>query len=294
MASHNESFQVLVHPYEGPAKGACAYELGNTSSRNAIIFVGGLSDGPHTVPYIRTVAKHLASATSVSYSVFEIRLRSAFTGFGTASLKDDVEDIAALVKHLRSIGKDKIVLFGHSTGCQDCMEYTNYAKHENPPVDGFILQAPVSDREGLDFICSDKAGLDLASDWLAQGKGDHCLPPDAIPSVLGKPPMSAYRLHSLRAKGGDDDYFSSDFDDETVTRIWGRYEKPVLVLHSGADEFVPPTVNQEALNERYRRANPLVSKLSGLIPEAEHAVLGDEAREWLAIRVIEFLKTLEH
>lgn len=122
MASTNP-FPVTVHPYKSPTRGACAYELGtNVASKNAIIFIGGLGDGPHTVAYIRTVARHLETAgKELEYSVFEIRLRSSFIGFGTTSLTNDVEDIAALVKYLRGLGKEKIVLFGHSTGSQVCL-----------------------------------------------------------------------------------------------------------------------------------------------------------------------------
>ncbi|PFH60915.1 hypothetical protein XA68_10113 [Ophiocordyceps unilateralis] len=293
MGSSDAPFSVLVHPYRSPSRGTCAYELGNTSARNAVIFIGGLSDGPHTTPYILTVSRRLEEASDLGYSVFEIRLRSAFTGFGTSSLKNDVEDIAALVNHLRGLGREKIVLFGHSTGCQDCMEYAHAAKHNSPPVDGFILQAPVSDRESLDLFSPDfQATLDLANSWIAQGKADDCLPRNMVPSALGAP-VSAYRLHSLWAKGGDDDYFSSDLDDETVARFWHRFTKPVLVLHSERDEFVPPNIDQAALNAKYRSANALVSPLSGLIPGTGHTVLEEEARQWLARRVEQFLRTLD-
>lgn len=111
-------FPVTVHPFQSPTPLSCAYELGSSSSKNALVFIGGLGDGPHTVPYIRAVAKKLESATGLGYSVFETRLRSSFTGFGYSRLSDDVADISALVKHLRGIGKQKIVLMGHSTGCQ--------------------------------------------------------------------------------------------------------------------------------------------------------------------------------
>lgn len=118
MAVTDSPFSVLAHPYDSPTAGACAYEMGRTSARNALIFIGGLQDGPHTTPYIRTVSKLLEQAEDVNYSVFEIRLRSSFIGYGTTSLADDVADISALVKYLRSIGREKIVLLGHSTGCQ--------------------------------------------------------------------------------------------------------------------------------------------------------------------------------
>lgn len=113
-----EPFSVTVHPFPSRTRKNCAYEMGNTSARNALVFIGGLKDGPHTTPYIWTVAKRLEEATQLGYSVFEIRMRSSFNGFGTSSLKKDVEDISSLVSYLRGRGKDKIVLMGHSTGCQ--------------------------------------------------------------------------------------------------------------------------------------------------------------------------------
>lgn len=80
---------------------------------------------------------------------------------------------------------------------------------------------------------------------------------------------------------------------EKVNKYWGRFKQPVLALHSEKDEFVPDSIDQKVLNKRYRDANPVVSSLSGLIPNTGHTVLEDEAREWLAKRVIEFLETLK-
>lgn len=111
-------FPLLAHPYRSPTRGSVAYEMGNAAARNAIVFIGGLKDGPHTTGYIRTVARELEKLPELSYSVFEIRMRSSFDGFGTARLADDVQDIVALVKYLRSLHREKIILFGHSTGCQ--------------------------------------------------------------------------------------------------------------------------------------------------------------------------------
>lgn len=117
--AESKPFPVTVHPYPSRAvRDACLYELGSSSACNALLFVGGLGDGPHTVPYIRKVAAKAGAATGLSYSVFETRIRSSFSGFGWNSLANDVEDISDAVKYLRSIGKDKIVLMGHSTGSQ--------------------------------------------------------------------------------------------------------------------------------------------------------------------------------
>lgn len=117
MATHS-TFPVIVHPYRSAVRGSCAYEIGTAGAQNAIVFIGGLKDGPHTSPFIWTVADCIKKEGKVDYSVFEFRMRSSYNGYGTSSLSDDVDDTSSLVKYLRSIGKQKIVLFGHSTGCQ--------------------------------------------------------------------------------------------------------------------------------------------------------------------------------
>lgn len=112
-------FTTTVHHYKSPhTPGACAYEVGLPGAKNAYVFIGGLGDGPHTVPYPRAVAGHLESLPDLSYSVFEIRMKSSFEGWGLSSLVQDAEEISALVQYLRGIGRQTIVLNGHSTGCQ--------------------------------------------------------------------------------------------------------------------------------------------------------------------------------
>lgn len=118
MSSLNAPFPVLAHPYTSHVSGAVAYESGNTKASNALVFVGGLTDGPHSIPYVRTVAQKLEETPEIDFSLFEIRTRSSFLQFGMSSLNNDVDDIGSLVTYLRSIEKKKVVLLGHSTGCQ--------------------------------------------------------------------------------------------------------------------------------------------------------------------------------
>ncbi|KAK7742136.1 hypothetical protein SLS53_004722 [Cytospora paraplurivora] len=292
----SKPFPVTVHPYTSKVfRNAALYELGSSSARNTLLFVGGLGDGPHTVPYIRTVAAKIEAAEDLSYSVFEIRIRSSFSGFGWNSLANDVEDISAAVKYLRSIGKEKVVLMGHSTGSQDSIEYTNYEKYHNEPVDGFIIQGSVSDREALP-IDKGKENVDklvaIATDMIKSGRGDDAVPKSQLPVELDPWPITAYRLHSLAGVGGDDDYFSSDLPDERVAEIWGRVKQPILVVPSAKDQFVPPTVDFEKLLAKWKSFGQAISDLSGLIPEANHTVDPPSSREWLADRVVRFLRGL--
>ncbi|PSR90374.1 duf1749 domain-containing protein [Coniella lustricola] len=298
VASQDTAFTVKAHPYASPGvKSAHLYELGASSARNALLFVGGLMDGPHTVPYVPKLAAELEFAAGLSYSVVEIRIRSSFSGFGWGSLTEDVEDISAAVKYLRGIGKEKVVLMGHSTGCQDCMEYSKYDKHGNEPVDGFVIQAPVSDREALVYALSqeDVEGLVSKSNAMIRaGQKDDVVPKSSLPA--GFPfecPVTAYRLHSLCAPGGDDDFFSSDLSDDQVAVIWSSVKQPILILPSGEDEYVPPTISAEKLVAKWRSHCPTASDLSALIPGSNHNVAPSSSQQWLSERVVSFLKTLE-
>lgn len=108
-------FPVTVHPFPSPTPDSCAYERGSSSARNALVFIGGMTAGPQTTD-LTYLAKMLESSDTLDFSLWEFRMRSSYSGFGYSSLANDVEDTAALVKYLRSIGKEKIVLMGSSTG----------------------------------------------------------------------------------------------------------------------------------------------------------------------------------
>lgn len=81
------------------------------------------------------------------------------------------------------------------------MEYTDYAKHNNEPVEGFILQGPVSDRDALDLVMSNpQPSIDLANKMVAEGRAQDVMPGDMVPAVIVAP-ISAYRFLSLGTKG---------------------------------------------------------------------------------------------
>ncbi|EAQ93734.1 hypothetical protein CHGG_01969 [Chaetomium globosum CBS 148.51] len=203
-------FQLTVHPFPSPTHNSCAYERGPSSAKNALVFIGGLTTGPHATNL--TVLAKALEQSALDYSLWEFHMRSSYSGFGYSSIANDVEDTAALVKYLRGIGKDKIVLMGASTGCQDCLEYTDRNKYQTPPVDGYILTSPVSDRESIVLFMSPEESaksLQVAKDMIADGRKDEPMPKQHLPFVFTTP-VTAYRWHSLAAKGGDEDYLSSD------------------------------------------------------------------------------------
>ncbi|KAI0024974.1 hypothetical protein F4780DRAFT_486986 [Xylariomycetidae sp. FL0641] len=290
-------FTTTVHHFDSPTPHACAYESGLTDAKNALVFIGGLGDGPHTVPYPRVIAQKLEAEPELSFSVFEFRLKSSFLGFGFVRLADDVADVSALVKYLRSIGRQKVVLMGHSTGSQDCMEYTSPA-HKLEPVEGLILQAPACDRDAL-LMEMDHARLDqsikTAKDLIAAGKGHERMPLEHLPPSFQGTPISAWRWNALSAPDGEDNYFSPELPDEVAASYWQRVDKPIMMLHSGNDEYVPQSVDKKGLIQRWRKmCRPgMASELSGVIPGADHRVEVPESEDWLANTVVKFLRGIK-
>ncbi|OJJ51501.1 hypothetical protein ASPZODRAFT_399542 [Penicilliopsis zonata CBS 506.65] len=166
----SKSHSGVLHQY---APKLVAFEFASSSSDakkpNSLLFIGGLTDGLCTVPYVEHLAKALEDT---DWSVFSVLLSTSYKGWGVGSLDKDIEEIAKCVRFVRDYKAEselesepgKVVIMGHSTGSQDVLHYlcsenpTPYRasgpkdKLEHvirPEVDGAILQAPVSDREAL-------------------------------------------------------------------------------------------------------------------------------------------------
>ncbi|KAJ4392357.1 hypothetical protein N0V85_007121 [Neurospora sp. IMI 360204] len=313
-----EPYRVLVHNYPShdpeSNRFAQAYEYEtNSRKRNALIFVGGLGDGPHGIPYVKKIADAIVGESD--YAVYEPRLSSAFSAWGYGSLYNDVKEISALVKYLRTetFKMDRIVLMGHSTGCQDCMYYATHGDEMGlEKVDGFILQGPVSDREAILAVFEEESpgkgqarmelSVKVAKKMISEGTAHGCMPREWLPKEFWASPVSAYRWSSLASFGGDDDYFSSDLPDEKLAEIWGKVSKPTLILPSENDEHVPEWIDVVDMLDKWKSfcKEEVISSLSGLIPEADHRVEhgpagepADLAQGWLCDRVHAFLKQLE-
>jgi len=189
---------------------------------------------------------------------------------------------------------------GHSTGCQDVIEYLTGAACENrPTIDGGIIQAPASDREAIVMEMDPDHYLHaiaVATKMIEDGAGDEIVPAVEINGIFPCP-VSAKRWLSLASPyhDGDDDYFSSDLKDEQLLKSFGALPKgsPICVLFSGADEYIPEAVDKEAQISRWteiaRRGEGCVDEVnSGIIEGASHNLDGnaDEVVNSLVNRVL--------
>jgi pimeloyl-ACP methyl ester carboxylesterase len=266
------------------------------------ILLGGLSDGFVPVPYTNALSDMcchfqlpedwevnaaMAKPTDVKttdgslqrqernpqqvWSLIQPILSSSYTGFGHDNLDRDVREMDELIHYLLvHRNGQKVVLIGHSTGCQQIVHYLKYGAFRTS-IDAAVLQAPVSDREAATIVDTGSSSttgtletelehmqklkfyIDTATRLkLEENKGDEMMPRDAFWA-----PITANRYWDLMAKGGKDDYFSSDYTEEElrdrlshITTLSKTLHR-VLVVFSGADEFVPKHVDSKSLTRRF-------------------------------------------
>lgn len=275
----------ILHKYDNEH---VAFEFTPTKLPNVLIMIGGMTDGLLTVPYVTELPQLLAP---YKYSVIQIQLTSSFKGWGTTSLRQDVEEIKSLVEYLKNDQQrsGKIVLMGHSTGSQDVMTYLlTYPDI----VDAGIMQASVSDREAFAMNGSSeelRVLTDRALELCKMGKSNQLLS-DEYSKYAFNTPITAYRWCSLLILGGDDDYFSSDLPVDAFEKSFGQLRKPFLVAYSADDEFVPGKVDKQQLIDCWKSVTDpkFWSKHSGLVGGATHNCESKEARDNLFKMVVAF------
>ncbi|KAJ5668858.1 hypothetical protein N7462_009928 [Penicillium macrosclerotiorum] len=322
------------------------YTRGSPRKPHTLLFVGGLGDGLGSVEYLGDIVRAL---DSTEWTVFNLILSSSYGGWGMGRLGKDIDEIAQAVEYIREYktpqyGAGKVVIMGHSTGSQDVMHYINcpnprpanpiFDKDWEPilrtPVDGAIMQAPVSDREGILWVIKcgtardspaamrelyNKAVEEARRNTYEDNNSVDTVVPLSVTGRIGYPPtapVSSRRFLSLVSpdspeKPEEDDLFSSDLSDTRLKETFGMVgrrallNQKLLVLYSGRDQSVPPWVNKEELLKRWQRAINVEGRefwdhRSMVIPNASHALSDSdqaEPRRILVERVTSYLNDIQ-
>lgn len=283
----------ILHRYSGQltAFQHTRFDSRSREIENVLLWVGGLSDGLITVGY----PTYLAHSLPPTWTLVEVMLRSSYDQFGIASLAQDAEDLEECVTYFSSrkkMNSGKVVIMGHSTGCQDVMEYLTRGRGrtgERPRIDGAILQAPVSDRQALEPEMKptyDKI-IALCRQMVADGKAQDVVPASFASTNWDGTPVTAYRWLSMLSpdKQGDDDFFSSDLSDEQLRNSFGSIANGVsfMILYGGADQYSPDFVDKYALVERWtsimKAADVKVDDTNGGVVHNMHHNLSQDPEE---------------
>lgn len=230
-----------------------AFESGCIGSLVKIIVLGGLGDGLLACKWVPALSD---AAREKEWAVVQPTLTSSFGGHGTSNLRQDAEELTALVNDLvDNRGAEKVAIVGHSTGCQIAVTFMRLAdRFVRTRVVAVALQAPVSDQESLQPSLEHFVGFAESN---AHRKDD------LMPREAHFVPISIGRFLSLYSKSGneDDDMFSSYLTDDQLTSKLGHLKGvPVLVAYSMSDEYVP---SRFSLQDK----ETLVGRLAGAMGE---------------------------
>ncbi|KAH3902323.1 related to UPF0613 protein PB24D3.06c [Saccharomycodes ludwigii] len=283
MTSHSG----ILHEYTFK-KVAFQFDL-NPNPTKILVFIGGLTDGLLTVPYVPKLAQRLKD--ELTWTTFQIQFTSSFNNWGISNLTNDINDIEKLIKYLREkYSPSKIVIMGHSTGSQDVIHYL-LNKQTKTPVDAGIMQASVSDRSSFNINATEKGRElnEIAIKLCEEGRQDELLSYEHM-KMSWNTPITAFRWNSLMNKGGQDDYFSDDLTMEELK--FSEIQVPFLMVFSGSDEFIPKSVDKNKLLAKWKENSnkEFWSKHSGLIPGASHNVKEINLQDSLCSMVINFIK----
>ncbi|RAK98775.1 putative siderophore biosynthesis lipase/esterase [Aspergillus ibericus CBS 121593] len=316
------------------------YTTSTISQPHSLLFVGGLGDGLATTSYMADIASALKTTP---WSLFTLNLTSSYQSWGLGHLDRDTDEIAQCIRYIQEYKKEKygastadagkIVLMGHSTGSQCVMHYLSrpnphtsqpafdpYLEHVvRLPLDGAIMQAPVSDREAIQWVLEHgmggKSGEECRGvyekivamakaaekDAGENGKAFDTMLPIELTSFAypANTPLSARRLLSLVSpespgQPGEDDMFSSDLGEGQLEKTFGQVGKggllkgKLMVLYSGKDQSVPDWVDKEALLRKWQGITNKGSvdgkeiwdaEHTAVIPNASHALSNDDQAE---------------
>ncbi|VEU24239.1 DEKNAAC105352 [Brettanomyces naardenensis] len=273
-----------------------AFEFGTLHSKKVLIFVGGLGDGFLTVPYLSLLAQRLAQ---IGWSLIQIQTTSSYIGWGTGSLWRDSSEIAELATYLKSKDTDGgarevVGIMGHSTGCQNTIHYFTRQSRDSDycELDFGIIQAPVSDRYAAKIFIPEylrEESIELAKKLIDEGNELQLMPYKYTQHFFGAP-INAYRWYSLMSIRGDDDFFSPDLTADDLATTFGKFDKPLLVLYSGDDEFVPEDVDKEEVMRRFSAAaKNSWSEYSKIVKGGSHNLKDEEPAADAVDVVVKFL-----
>ncbi|HZJ41090.1 MAG TPA: alpha/beta fold hydrolase [Candidatus Saccharimonadales bacterium] len=157
---------------------------------------------------------------------------SLIIGEAHEAFADCIDDIDGAINTALDNGYRKIILLGHSTGCN---KIAYYLSKKNPAsVLGAILLAPMSDYADAIKFTEPKIfqrALKTARKLVADGKSQTLLP-----EKYWSRPISAQRFLSLFTPESVEEMFSYAVPNKK-SQILQKIKKPFLVVLAGADQF---------------------------------------------------------
>jgi len=180
-------------------------------------------------------------------------------GMAHEKFTDCQDDIDGSISYAKKQGAKKIILIGHSTGCQKIIYYL--AHNQRAKIAGVILLAPMSDYAGIDkekneYHLALKAALSLKK----EGQENNLLASSLWPHYI-----SAQRFLSLYTPNSQEEIFSYASKKRPILM---KVNQPILVILAEADEYADRPMLEiknwfdSVLNKKKKNESIIIKKAS--------------------------------
>ncbi len=214
--------------------------------------------------------------------ISQLREKSMRGGAAHEVFTECIDDIEGAIRFARRQGAKKILLAGHSTGCQKSIFWA--AKKKGKGVRGIILLAPISDYAAAVHLQGKRkvaAAVSAAHALLGRRKKHSLLPENVWHETL-----DAQRFVSLYSGTGTEEiftYWNSVVNPRTLRSV----RVPLLVLLAENDEYSDRSAKEIA---EWFEKNTGTQKLKvAIIPRVGHGFRGGENNAATHIR--DFIKS---
>jgi len=234
---------------------------GNRKSRNLLIFVHGMGSNFYKSKFKKA---WMRLGPKSGTDVFCFNNRGCEDGVSDERFKDCIADIDATMNFARNEGYKRIILLGHSTGCQKITYYQH--RRRAPDVSALILTAigddmAIAKRDlGRDY----SRWLKRAGQLVADGKGDTRLPPCCL----------NFSAHRFLSAVDPDEIEANLFRFDGDMRIFRQLKLPILAVFPEQEQYACMPVKKMA--EILRAKSTSTEFHSILIPDADHSFHGQE------------------
>jgi len=236
---------------------------GKKKSRSLLIFVHGMGSNFYKSKFKKA---WMRLGPQKGLDVFCFNNRGCEGEVSDEQFRNCIPDIDAALNFARKEKYNRIVLLGHSTGCQKITYYQH--RRQAADVSALILTAigddmAIAKRDlGRDYT----RWLKRARQFTAKGKGETRLPPCCLN-------FSARRfLSAVDPDETEANLFRMDGD----MRIFSRLKLPLLAVFPEKEQYACMPVNEMANRLKIKSASSRMD--CALIPEADHSFHRQEER----------------
>ena len=250
--------------------------LTNESSDVAVVHIHGMSGNGYENKFLDNLRK-VFSKQNLSFFAIDSRGRGIISYFNKPDsdaklagscfeiFEESIHDIQGAIDYLKTLGKKRFILQGHSLGGSKVVNYI--LSSGNPDVIGAILLAP-TDMTG--WVSTEKRHneyMKLAGELVANGKPEQLV---SAQCWLDNTPLSAQTYPTLCKVGTAVDIYNSE--------KLGSVSVPQIIIYGSSDigiTEVDGTIERWTERvEKFKNPNTTIE----IIPDAEHSFKAHESK----------------